>query len=1180
MPSPEAQQIYKLLDPSTEVSTENLSALKKLLSEQPQVIKETCLIQINRYDTRSTVNMSPLLYVMRENPNIDLINLLCEFGADASEYESYLDPKFNPTLHYRDPRQTGCDYFVERHVAKTHIKLQNTLPHSATPVTYEFLSLLTTTRYSPLHYAILSDDTELFFLLWKRHKQAYLQKIQQSKGASVSLLSVDTAAELTQLAILMGRVDIAKVFIERGQFVKSDKIDVLVKAAIAHDQVDILKFLTGDDTEFKIDGQTIGEVAVAITGNQFQSQIHIPYSQSKCLQHLISSKFKKDGYYPTYEWLGNINFELSKALGAMCEVNQRLQNAVAEKSVSKVKQFFEQYTFDRAIHLVVSNNSLDDLKFLETCGAPLTTNIALTCALAGHSDDMLLYCLNKNHDFECGKISSEHILHDAIIRDSSQFIQAIIDNPKISRKQLKELAKLAVELNAINVFKILCRSGLVQDIQGELTNIALKKKHEEVLEELLCQVEHSDQYFYNLLLSAIEHKDLELVESLIPRVPINVIHDQRLTPLQTAVLHYDQAIFNLVLAQTTDVNAFSRSNSPLILAIGLTPDINKDVLHIVEALLMKGAKPNQMERLSKENRAKIPFCSKKFTTLQENKLHSKGSTFNKKAPSTNAFLLATATFPTIRFTILDRVYKADTAIFNLMLAHGADLTLVDGIGNNPLITLLANMNYQFEDEGTLQPCLNLLPFLLRQDKSLLFKENNFSVSALSLGKSLGEKYFKSILTTSFSLLIEHHLKEEEYSAAEEAYHIMSSIQKQMEWDDLCAEVTSFSFCIISKHVQFIPTIADYVVDLSSLVIKKTLTSVKDTFAEFDQMAPKNLKKMWANRKIQKPGSFQLDGCFKISKNSGTRPLSPLIWALKHDQKDLFSKLVTLNPESLKHSIPSASKTHMQRKCSTEGIETDNNINILQYLKVLIQSSHNRDFSHYITVMLQHYKDFNPLEWQALLTGMLAYQYINQHLKTHILDCIQKLGDYISYDTGIPSCADQSVTIFAGAFGDTDILGAIEQAHELETLNLNYESPRLQANALTSAVDHCNLESVRWLICRLHIQGSLNLFSRYFNQTYLDAAYDKVEALCLHSKSEPDPNLGSCIMIFNDFLKIHLTWKSVPKANVFEDPEIRVACRSLVKDPRLASMFDKFIEEKQKSATANVKVEETRSNVAP
>ena len=57
MPSPEAQQLFKLLDPSIEVSTESLSTLKKLLSEQPQAIKETCHVQLNRYDTRSTVNM-------------------------------------------------------------------------------------------------------------------------------------------------------------------------------------------------------------------------------------------------------------------------------------------------------------------------------------------------------------------------------------------------------------------------------------------------------------------------------------------------------------------------------------------------------------------------------------------------------------------------------------------------------------------------------------------------------------------------------------------------------------------------------------------------------------------------------------------------------------------------------------------------------------------------------------------------------------------------------------------------------------------------------------------------------------------------------------------------------------------------------------------------------------------
>ena len=205
---------------------------------------------------------------MRENPNIDLINLLCEHGADAAS-ESYLDQEFNQALQYRDPRETACDYFTKHYVARTHVKLQNTLHQSTTPATDEFLSLLTTTRYSPLHYAVLSDHTDLFFSLWNRHRHAYLKKIKESNGASVSLLSVDTAVELTKLAILMGRVDITKLFIEKGQFVKSTNLNMLVKAAIAHDQLDILKLLTGDDTEFKIDGKTIGE-AVAITGNTFK----------------------------------------------------------------------------------------------------------------------------------------------------------------------------------------------------------------------------------------------------------------------------------------------------------------------------------------------------------------------------------------------------------------------------------------------------------------------------------------------------------------------------------------------------------------------------------------------------------------------------------------------------------------------------------------------------------------------------------------------------------------------------------------------------------------------------------------------------------------------------------------------------------------------------------------------
>ena len=39
-------------------------------------------------------------------------------------------------------------------------------------------------------------------------------------------------------------------------------------------------------------------------------------------------------------------------------------------------------------------------------------------------------------------------------------------------------------------------------------------------------------------------------------------------------------------------------------------------------------------------------------------------------------------------------------------------------------------------------------------------------------------------------------------------------------------------------------------------------------------------------------------------------------------------------------------------------------------------------------MLQHYRAFEPLEWQALLTDLLTYQSQNQHLKTHLLDCIR------------------------------------------------------------------------------------------------------------------------------------------------------------------------------------------------
>ena len=137
---------------------------------------------------------------------------------------------------------------------------------------------------------------------------------------------------------------------------------------------------------------------------------------------------------------------------------------------------------------------------------------------------------------------------------------------------------------------------------------------------------------------------------------------------------------------------------------------------------------------------------------------------------------------------------------------------------------------------------------------------------------------------------------------------------------------------------------------------------------------------------------------------------------------------------------------------------------------------------------------------------------------------QKLGNYISYDTGIPSCADQSVTILAGAFGDTDIFEAIEQAHQPKTLDLNYEAPLLHVNALTAAVDFCNLESVQWLTHQLHIQGGFNLFSNYFKKTYLDAAFEKIVELSSHSISELDPKLNSCVMIFCKFLEIHLTRK--------------------------------------------------------
>ncbi len=1190
MPSPEAQQLFKLLDPSIEVSTESLSTLKKLLSEQPQAIKETCLVQLNRYDTRSTVNMSPLLYVMRENPNIDLINLLCDHGADASEYESYVAPELSQVLRYRDPRCSGYDYFIEHLGAKTHIKLQNPLLPNSNPVISELLPLLTTTLYSPLHYAILHDNTKLFFSLWERHKQAYLQKILQSNGASVSLLSVDTAVELTKLAILMGRVDITKVFIERGQFVKSDQIDVLVKAAIAHDQLEILKLLTGDDTDFKINDQTIGEIAVTITGNRLHGAVQIPYSQSKCLQYLLSRKFKTDGYFKTYEWLGKINLELFKALGEMCEVNQQLQNAIEEKSIPKVIKFFKTHTHERAIHLVISNNRLDDLKFLESCGALLTTNVALTHALAGHSDEILLYCLKKNADFNRGKISSENILNGAVDRDSSAFIQAVIDNPKIPRKQLKQLAKLAVELNAISVLKVLSQSGLVQDDQGKLTNIALKKQHEEVLEELLCHVEHSDQYFYTLLLSAIEHKDLELVRGLIQKVPVNLIQEHQLTPLQTAVLHYDQTIFDLILEETTDVNVFSKSNNPLILAMGITSAINDNLLHIVKALLLKGANPNKIERLNIASQEKIPFCKKQFTRLKEIKLHFKGSTFNTKAPKTNAFLLAVATFTAINLF----ENKSNTALFDLMLKHGADLTVVDGIGNSPLIILLASMKYQFKNAAALPTYLNLLPLLLRHDSSLLFKENTFSISALSLGKHLGEKYFKSILTTGFSITIEHHLKAEDYSAAKEIYQIMLGVEQKMGWDDLCTQVTSLSFCIISKHIQCIQMIKDHGVDASNLVIKHTLTSVRDTTAALRQDIPEKIDKMWANRKVQdiEHGRFKLEAPIRNLKEFFHQPLTSLMWALKHDKKDLFSALVSLNSESLEQRISFESTICKYRLCPTEqrlatseknipknsDLQSCNTTDLIDFLMMLLQTSPERDFSHYITVMLQHHKAFKPLNWQKMLTVILPFQPQKKHIKTIILDCINQLGNYLSYDTGIPNCDSQSVTIFAGAFGDSEIFDAIQQVTKPNILDLNYES-QMHVSALTSAIDYCNNDTVRWLTFQLHLNNCFDPFSRYFKQTYLDAAYHKLLAAVA---KEPNPShltiKAEFFHIFYCLLDLYLKLKPTPNAKVLNHPAMQEGCRQLIATPSLSSRFDQFIAQRQSSTTTHDIVEEGAQSI--
>ena len=80
--------------------------------------------------------------------------------------------------------------------------------------------------------------------------------------------------------------------------------------------------------------------------------------------------------------------------------------------------------------MVIFNNSLDDLKFIETCGAPLTTNIALTFALAGHSDEILLYCLNNNYDFKHSKISAKLTLHDMTIHMHDAIMHGAVSRDK------------------------------------------------------------------------------------------------------------------------------------------------------------------------------------------------------------------------------------------------------------------------------------------------------------------------------------------------------------------------------------------------------------------------------------------------------------------------------------------------------------------------------------------------------------------------------------------------------------------------------------------------------------------------------------------------------------------------------------------------------------------------------
>ncbi len=1149
MPDSLTDQIYDLLDPSIPASGERLSSLKELLSANPELIKATRSVQIDPSDILSTVLVTPLIFVMRNSCNIDLINILCDHGADVCEPESYDDPTAQKHTFYRDPRGKRYHHFIERNRAVKHIKLFHTLPYSdCGQVMHEFLPLLTSTLYSPLHYALVSGNTDLFFSLWERHKKAYLKKILKSKGHKIPLLPVDTAVSLTRLAVLMGAVEVTKLFIEKGQFVKADRIEELVEAAIAHDQLDTLKLLTSDDITFKVQEKTLGEVATAITGH-VTGKAHIPYHESTCLQYLVTEKFKTDGYMATLTWLGKINFELSEALVGMYEDNQRLQKAIASYSKHNVQAVFKKISPELAIHLVIVTNNLEHLKYLESCGASLASNKALHYALAGYSNEILMYCLSKNDDFKSGNISTVGALQYAIQMDNSKFIQAVIDNPKISKKQLKQLAKLAVELNALDVFKTLCISGLVQDDEGELAFIALKNKHEEVLEELLTKVEHSEQYFYTLMLSAIEHKDLLLVQAILPKVPNSLTPDRELTPLQVAVEHFNLEIFDLILTQTEDVNSFTTSNSPLILAL-----TQKDPLYMVQALLKRGANPNQIERLSKKNQTSLPFCKKKFMQLQKLKLHSRGTIFNKKVVNTNAFLFAIATMPSVYICFSEEEYEKRTAIFNLMLKYGADLSMVDGKENNPLIILLAAMNHQFDSSKKNLPCLYLLPWFLKHNRHLLFKPNLDSVTALSLGKALDEKHLKSLLITSFSLLIEQCSNVHDYPEIDAVYEFMRKIEDDMGWDDLRTEVTSFAFCILSKNPQLVEQIARLGIDFSSLMIKKTLSSHRKQVLEASEFIKTAFPNMWDTRRVNADRSYTLKQTSKCAYDSYTPPLSPLMWALHNDEKPIFTKLFEENPESCivqisfthqttLHSYSLASNADPQ---DPNSVVQHNTADFITYLEIEQNDKPQHDFSYYIGVTLEHHVYFSPEQLTTLLVTMIKHSAHNQYYKANILKCIDVLKEHISFDKPLPWFRDQAIITIAGAIRDIDILDKLNSVNKTK-LDLNYATEHGGVTPLATSIEYYNFDAVEWLVQN----GCEILYSKYFKSTYLDAAWNLFKETSPANVSEKYQRMG----IFDILLVTYLDINPVPETRVLKDPDLTQYLMS--RNPELGREYEVF-----------------------